>query len=1213
MVDNFALIALYTLLANGAASWLGTLGSTVFSKEVEFIVEKSSDFALTRGKGLTRRAFRLDTKEQEQRLAQALKNAAERGLIGYKTLQERDQYRDVINSVAQPGPLGEELRRECLRLFTLADEPDLDELSCCYNQRKRRYDHSHQDINAAPYLQSFFMALLGELYADPYFRSQLSDALQLRAANKMQHSLCEIIALLKELHSTLTDSYTAEEFESDVAKYAEYLERTLRNLKIVGVVPRDLKADPELSGIFVPLRVGMDEILDDSKQLETIEAALEQASCLVLLGEPGAGKSTATKYLAWCHAAAQQGLNVPASALLADHPLPLRIELRRLSQERQRADYSFLSFACEVMLKRDEIEINPQMFKELLMRHRLLLLFDGLDEVATLDERLQLVQEIEHFAQCHPGNRVLVTSRPVGYQLAPISHPLFEQARVMGFNDEQIEQYVYNWYTAVLRLNPIPQVEQEEMDLLLTNLRRNPRLHRLAENPLLLTVMTALHRYQRLPDRRVLIYDRCAELLLETWAKLKGTHQRWQHMKMGRDDQYACVAYLGYALHERSQEVISDEWQARDTTVDVPERYLRQQVEKFFCERGLLSERAEQRVESERFIELVKIEAGLIVERGSDENGEALYSFVHRTFQEYFAAVDVYERYQQAEDAQVVRKFLIAHLHDPHWREVIFLLLGKLKSGPVTRLLQALLEGKLQSQRSRYTEIVQQDLFFVCDCLLEEIRIGNKLVELVKEHLCKLIKESPFPSQRQEALEYLGRLGQTRQYAGQGWEELLALATKDNVLDIMLRLDVAIELYARSGASPNERALAQQALCSLLQHPEFPVDQVQEKLEYPTRRGCGEAVVFVLEELLRRADLTIERTLKIVELLFWNSEEGTEERQLAIETLEELLRRADLTIEQKVNVAESLSLLSEEGTEERQLAIETLEELLRRADLTIEQKIDIAKILYMYGEEGTEERLVSSMLVELLQGCDLTDEQTIDIARLLYQSSEERVEERQLASMTLRELLNRMDVTIEQKVVIACYLYLGSEEGTEERQQALFMFTHLLSCADFRNDMIYYLISWLYLRGEQRADERELMNSTLTKLLSRADLPIEQKVAIANALFPVSGTDTEVGQLVESALASLLQRTDLIPEQRLLAAEALCRFAPRGTNARLFGTATLLTLLSRHAYLASDKDVYYSLRSTIPYFHKLPTVDLLPEPSIPLEQTVERTQGQNED
>ncbi len=98
------------------------------------------------------------------------------------------------------------------------------------------------------------------------------------------------------------------------------------------------------------------------------------------------------------------------------------------------------------------MEINSQMFKELLERRTMLLLFDGLDEVATLDERRLLVKEIQRFPSCYPGNRILVTSRPVGYELAPLSSQLFSHAQVQEFNNDQIRQFLERWYTRVFTI-----------------------------------------------------------------------------------------------------------------------------------------------------------------------------------------------------------------------------------------------------------------------------------------------------------------------------------------------------------------------------------------------------------------------------------------------------------------------------------------------------------------------------------------------------------------------------------------------------------------------------------------------------------------------------------------------------------------------------------------------------------------------------------------
>ncbi len=100
----------------------------------------------------------------------------------------------------------------------------------------------------------------------------------------------------------------------------------------------------------------------------------------------------------------------------------------------------------------------------------------------------------------------------------------------------------------LLKYTSLPPDIELELEMFYSTLLQNERLHKLATNPLLLTVMTALHRYERLPDERVLIYEKCADLLLDTWAKLKYEGARWKDMKMGKRDQIACLAHLGNLL-----------------------------------------------------------------------------------------------------------------------------------------------------------------------------------------------------------------------------------------------------------------------------------------------------------------------------------------------------------------------------------------------------------------------------------------------------------------------------------------------------------------------------------------------------------------------------------------------------------------------------------------------------------------------------------------
>lgn len=338
------------------------LRGTLLDKGKEVVLDKSKELLTDRGSKFVRdRVLHQDEKEQRHHLEQALKNAVERGLIQFRVPEERDRYRDVLANLFEPGEHSKALQQEALRLFSFSDKPDFSKLNDAYNRslqsRNSSAKRKPKQVDTTPYLTSFFDALIAELYADPFFKQQMSDAIQIRAAvatMKMQQSVLEIVQLLRKTNETLAGSYSLEQLDEDLQAYASHLERSLRYLKIAGVVPTkdrsDKHLDPEIHGIFVPLRVELKEqgqqrpirqravdTIDDEKESEadetdkaTVESdevklSLEQCPYLVLLSGPGSGKSTITRHMAWSHAAAHcTGIDTKRAALLARRPFPLR-------------------------------------------------------------------------------------------------------------------------------------------------------------------------------------------------------------------------------------------------------------------------------------------------------------------------------------------------------------------------------------------------------------------------------------------------------------------------------------------------------------------------------------------------------------------------------------------------------------------------------------------------------------------------------------------------------------------------------------------------------------------------------------------------------------------------------------------------------------------------------------------------------------------------
>lgn len=97
----------------------------------------------------------------------ALQNAAERGLAKFHASEDRDRYRDILSILSETGNHNEELRSEAMRLFTLSDTPDLSNLTEKYNLSQRisslAHQQTHEEVDATPYLSSFFEALMAEL------------------------------------------------------------------------------------------------------------------------------------------------------------------------------------------------------------------------------------------------------------------------------------------------------------------------------------------------------------------------------------------------------------------------------------------------------------------------------------------------------------------------------------------------------------------------------------------------------------------------------------------------------------------------------------------------------------------------------------------------------------------------------------------------------------------------------------------------------------------------------------------------------------------------------------------------------------------------------------------------------------------------------------------------------------------------------------------
>ncbi|MBK8128870.1 MAG: SUMF1/EgtB/PvdO family nonheme iron enzyme [bacterium] len=392
-------------------------------------------------------------------------------------------------------------------------------------------------------------------------------------------------------------------------------------------------------------------------QPQPVLKLLQENAGLIILGDPGAGKTTFLKFLTLCLAAQQDiGLGQRLPVLL-----PLSAYANALAQQRRLALPDFITAYYREMLG-DGLPVGD-LLDTALREGQALLLLDGLDEVKETGLRLQVVERVTQFFSFsqQQGNKFVLTSRIVGYKdVRPITDGLAE-CTLIDFSGEEIEQFISLWTTAIERAaQEDPQLAarkaQQERAELLHAVANNPGVRRLASNPLLLTILALMKRQGvNLPERRVQLYDQYVKTLLKHWNLARGLDSG-QARDLDEVETMKALGPLALWMHETSPGVGL-----------VKQHDMQQQLRRIFQERGMPD--AEQA--AKLLLRDARDHASLLVERG-----QGSYGFIHLTFQEYLAAVGVAAKGQQ--EMQPVVDILAERLDDDNWHEVTLLTIGYL-------------------------------------------------------------------------------------------------------------------------------------------------------------------------------------------------------------------------------------------------------------------------------------------------------------------------------------------------------------------------------------------------------------------------------------------------------------------------------------------------------------------------------------------------------
>ena len=365
------------------------------------------------------------------------------------------------------------------------------------------------------------------------------------------------------------------------------------------------------------------------ERLDAMEV-VKTHSHLLLLGQPGSGKTTFLKYLTL------QALK----GNLEPKRLPVFIILKDWAESEYEDLLDFMGHEFKIC----GFPMAEPFIENMLKQGKCLLLMDGLDEAIGSSRFDKMQSQIRDFADKHDKNQFVISCRVAAY-----NHYFrrFSDAELADFDDDQSANFIHRWFGDERR-------SKGQQCLAYLKQEKNAPIRELTRNPLLLSLLClAFDRTEEFPSNRIELYRDGLDALLGEWDETKKIKRQEVYKRLTKMNKEKLFSYLAWTWFE------ADRYFVRQQEAE-------ERIGAFIYNLPGVSEKS-LLPDSKAVLKAIEAHHGILVEQAHN-----VYSFAHLSFQEYYTA-----RYIVENNDKGTFQGLLEHLTDRRWR-VVFLLCAEM-------------------------------------------------------------------------------------------------------------------------------------------------------------------------------------------------------------------------------------------------------------------------------------------------------------------------------------------------------------------------------------------------------------------------------------------------------------------------------------------------------------------------------------------------------